>query len=152
MTIIYVDADACPVKTEISTLAIRHEVRAIMVCNGGIRPDPHPLIELAIVDDGPDAADIWIAERVLAGDIVVTNDIPLAARCLENEADIIRPDGSRITSANIGTVLATRDLMADIRASDPLSTGHQARGRAFSKNDRGQFLQQMDQMLSRRAR
>ena len=63
------------------TLAIRHGVRAIMVCNGGIGPDPHPLIDLAIVDDGPDAADIWIAERARTGDIVVTNDIPLAARC-----------------------------------------------------------------------
>ena len=150
MTVIYVDADACPVKSEISTLAIRHGVRAIMVCNGGIRPDPHPLIDLAIVDDGPDAADIWIAERARTGDIVVTNDIPLAARCLENEADVIRPDGSLVTTANIGAVLATRDLMADIRASDPLSTGHQPRGKPFSKQDRGHFLQQMDQMLSRR--
>ena len=108
------------------------------------------MIDLAIVDDGPDAADIWIAERAGAGDIVVTNDIPLAARCLENKADVIRPDGSLITTANIGAVLATRDLMADIRASDPLSTGHQPRGKPFSKQDRGHFLQQMDQMLSRR--
>ena len=83
MTIIYVDADACPVKDEIITVAIRHGCRAVMVCNGGIRPNPHPLIELAIVDDGPDAADIWIADRAGSGDIVVTNDIPLAARAVD---------------------------------------------------------------------
>ena len=73
---IYVDADACPVKEEITTVAIRHGCRAVMVCNGGIRPNPHPLIDLVIVDDGPDAADIWIAEACQANDVVVTNDIP----------------------------------------------------------------------------
>ena len=83
MTVIYVDADACPVKDEIITIAIRHGCRAVMVCNGGIRPHPHPLVDLAIVDDGPDAADIWIAQKADHDDIVVTNDIPLAARAVE---------------------------------------------------------------------
>jgi uncharacterized protein YaiI (UPF0178 family) len=147
MTIIYVDADACPVKDEIITVAIRHGCRAVMVCNGGIRPNPHPLIELAIVDDGPDAADIWIADRAGSGDIVVTNDIPLAARAVEKAAAVLRPDGSAITASNVGNVLATRDLMADLRAADPFRQG---KGKPFSKADRGRFSQALDQFLSRR--
>jgi uncharacterized protein YaiI (UPF0178 family) len=147
MTVIYVDADACPVKDEIITIAIRHDCRAIMVCNGGIRPHPHPLIELAIVDDGPDAADIWIAEQAGNDDIVVTNDIPLAARAVENGAAVLRPNGSPITADNIGNVLATRDLMADMRAADPFRQG---KGKPFSKADRGRFSQVLDQRLSRR--
>ena len=147
MTIIYVDADACPVKDEIITVAIRHGCRAVMVCNGGIRPNPHPLIDLAIVDDGPDAADIWIADRAGSGDIVVTNDIPLAARAVEKAAAVLRPDGSAITASNVGNVLATRDLMADLRAADPFRQG---KGKPFSKADRSRFSQALDQFLSRR--
>ena len=147
MTIIYVDADACPVKDEIITVAIRHGCRAVMVCNGGIRPNPHPLIELAIVDDGPDAADIWIADRAGSGDIVVTNDIPLAARAVEKAAAVLRPDGSAITASNVGNVLATRDLMADLRAADPFRQG---KGKPFSKADRSRLSQALDQFLSRR--
>lgn len=149
MTIIYVDADACPVKDEVVTIAIRHECHAVMVCNGGIRPNPHPLIGLAIVDDGPDAADKWIAEHAGDGDIVITNDIPLAARAVAAGAHVLRPDGTPITPDNVGTTLATRDLLADQRAADPF---HQGRGRPFSKADRGRFAQALDQILSRRAR
>ena len=147
MTVIYVDADACPVKDEIITIAIRHGCRAVMVCNGGIRPHPHPLVDLAIVDDGPDAADIWIAQQADHDDIVVTNDIPLAARAVEKGAAVLRPDGSPITAANVGNVLATRDLMADMRAADPF---RQAKGKPFSKVDRGRFSQALDQLLSHR--
>jgi len=146
MTMIYVDADACPVKDEIITIAVRHERRAVMVCNGGIRPNPHPLIDLVVVDDGSDAADIWIADNVTAQDIVVTNDIPLAARAVEKGAAVLRPDGTPITAANIGGILATRDLMADMRAADPF---YQGKGRPFSKADRGRFSQALDQWLSR---
>ena len=146
MTMIYVDADACPVKDEIVTVAIRHGRRAVMVCNGGIRPNPHPLIDLVVVDDGPDAADIWIADNVTPHDIVITNDIPLAARTVENGAAVLRPDGSPITAANIGGILATRDLMADMRAADPF---YQGKGKPFSKADRGRFSQALDQWLSR---
>ena len=152
MTTIYVDADACPVKEEIITIAIRHGCRAVMVCNGGIRPHPHPLIDLAIVDDGPDAADIWIAEQAGAVDIVITNDIPLAARSVGNGAAVLRPDGSPITGANIGGILATRDLMADMRAADPLNNqAGKGQGKSFSKADRGRFSQALDQWLSRQA-
>ena len=150
--VIYVDADACPVKDEIIAVAIRHGCRAVMVCNGGIRPNPHPLIELRIVNDGPDAADIWIAERCETDDIVVTNDVPLAAKAVAAGAAVLRPDGSEITRANIGGILATRDLMADMRAADPLqqTRAHQSRARPFSKSDRGRFSQALDQLLSRK--
>ena len=147
-TIVYVDADACPVKDEVTTIAIRHGCRAVLVCNGGIRPHPHPLIDLAIVNDGPDAADIWIADRAGALDVVVTNDIPLAARVVENGAAVLRPDGSPVSADNVGNVLATRDLMTDMRAADPF---RQAKGRPFSKADRGRFSQVLDQLLSRSA-
>ncbi len=153
MTTIYVDADACPVKDEVAYIAIRHGCRAVMVCNGGIRPNPHPLIDLVIVNDGPDAADIWIAATAAAGDIVVTNDIPLAAKCVASDSRVLRPDGSAITAANIGSILATRDLMADMRAADPLqqNPGQHGRSKPFSKADRGRFSQALDQLLSRRS-
>jgi uncharacterized protein YaiI (UPF0178 family) len=148
---IYVDADACPVKDEITAIAIRHGCCAVMVCNGGIRPHAHPLIDLVIVNDGPDAADIWIAEHAKPDDIVITNDIPLAAKSIGNGAAVLRPDGSQISSANIGGILATRDLMADMRAADPLQQGRRQYGTAkpFSKADRGRFAQMLDQLLSR---
>ena len=146
MTTVYVDADACPVKDEIITIAIRHGCRAVMVCNGGIRPHPHPLIDLAIVYDSPDAADMWIASKAGGDDIVVTNDIPLAARVVENGAAVLRPDGSPITEKNVGTLLAMRDLMADLRAADPFRQG---RGKPFSKADRSRLSQALDQLLSR---
>ncbi|MBL6626248.1 MAG: YaiI/YqxD family protein [Alphaproteobacteria bacterium] len=145
---VYVDADACPVKDEVTTIAIRHGCRAVMVCNGGIRPHPNPLIDLAIVNDGPDAADIWIADHAGALDVVVTNDIPLAARVVENGAAVLRSDGSPVSADNVGNVLATRDLMTDMRAADPF---RQAKGRPFSKADRGRFSQALDQLLSRAA-
>ena len=153
MTTIYVDADACPVKDEVTAIAIRHGCRAVMVCNGGIRPNPHSMIDLVIVDEGPDAADIWIARTVAAGDIVVTNDIPLAAKCVAGDSRVLRPDGSAITAANIGTILATRDLMADMRAADPLrqNAGQHGSSQPFSKADRGRFSQALDQLLSRRS-
>ena len=147
-TIVYVDADACPVKDEVTTIAIRHGCRAVMVCNGGIRPHSHPLIDLAIVNDGADAADIWIADHAGALDVVVTNDIPLAARVVENGAAVLRTDGSPVSADNVGNVLATRDLMTDMRAADPF---RQAKGRPFSKADRGRFSQVLDQLLSRSA-
>jgi len=150
--IIYVDADACPVKDEITAVAIRHGCRAIMDCNGGIRPNSHPLIDLVIVDDGPDAADIWIADACKPDDIVITNDIPLAAKSVAAGAAVLRPDGSGITAANIGGILATRDLMADMRAADPLqqTRAHQGKATPFSKSDRGRFSQALDQLLSKR--
>jgi hypothetical protein len=138
---IYVDADACPVKAEAERVATRHGIRMFVVSNGGIRPSPNPLIETVIVPDGPDVADRWIAERAGPGDVVVTGDIPLAAKCVAAGARVIKHNGEPLTERNIGAVLASRDLMADLRAADPFRMGG---GRAFSKADRSRFLDALE--------
>ena len=141
---IYVDADACPVKAEVEAIATRMKVPVAMVSNGGIRPSQNPLIESVFVPDGPDEADKWIADRAGHGDVVVTNDIPLAARAVEAGALVLKPNGEPLTSANIGNVLATRDLMADLRAADPFRQGG---GKAFGKADRARFRDALDRVL-----
>ncbi|ADE84377.1 YaiI/YqxD family protein [Rhodobacter capsulatus] len=141
---IYVDADACPVKAEIERVGTRHGTRMVVVSNGGIRPSPHPLIETVIVAQGPDEADKWIAERAGPGDVVVTSDIPLAAKCVAAGAQVLRPTGEPLTADNIGNVLATRDLMADLRAADPFLQG---RGGGFTKADRTRFLDALERVL-----
>lgn len=143
---IYVDADACPVKAEIERVGTRHKIPMAVVSNGGIRPSPNPLIDTVIVAAGPDEADKWIASRAGPGDIVVTSDIPLAARCVEAGAQVLRPDGSALTAQNIGSVLATRDLMADLRAADPFLQG---RSRGFTKADRSRFLDALELAVRR---
>jgi hypothetical protein len=145
MTTLYVDADACPVKDEAERVATRHRVPLVLVCNGGLRPSRNPLVSLAIVDEGPDAADQWIAERCGPGDVVVTSDLPLADRCLKAGARVLQHNGEALSAANIGPRLATRDLMKDIRASNPF---HRGGGPAFSKADRSRFLQALDTALS----
>ena len=146
---LYIDADACPVKAEAERVATRHRVPMVLVSNGGIRPSENPLVQSVIVPDGPDEADKWIAERAGLGDVVVTADIPLAARCVAGGAQVLRPDGSALTQANIGTILATRDLMADLRAADPF---HQGRGKPFDKASRARFLDALDRALHKAAR
>lgn len=141
---IYVDADACPVRAEAERVAIRLGEALRLVCDGGIRPVDHPLVEVVYVAEGPDAADRWIAERAGAGDVVVTADVPLAARCVEAGARVLRHDGSALTSANVGQALAMRDLMADLRAADPLRPGG---GRPFSKADRSRFADALDRAV-----
>ncbi len=145
MSCIYIDADACPVKDETLRVAERHGVQVRVVSNGGIRPNPNPLVETVIVADGADAADIWIAERIGPGDICVTGDIPLAARCLEAGAQALRHNGEAFTQANIGQQLAMRDLMADLRAANPLGAG--GGGKPFSKADRSRFLERLERMV-----
>jgi uncharacterized protein YaiI (UPF0178 family) len=146
--VIYVDADACPVKAEAEAVATRHKVRLALVCNGGLRPSSNPLIEVIYVPDGPDEADKWIAERAGPGDVVVTGDIPLASKCVEAGAQVVKHDGEALTVANIGQVLATRDLMADLRAADPFRQGG---GKAFSKADRSRFRDGLERALRRAA-
>ncbi len=141
---LYVDADACPVKEECIRAADRLGVRVFMVCNGGIRPSAHPLVETVFVTEGPDEADKWIAERAGPGDVVITGDIPLAAKCVAAGALVLKHNGEALTEANIGNVLATRDLMADLRAADPFRQGG---GRAFSKQDRSRFSSALDRAL-----
>ncbi|WP_316013887.1 YaiI/YqxD family protein [Roseobacter sp. HKCCA0434] len=145
---LYIDADACPVKEEAKKVAHRHGMQVYVVSNGGIRPDPHPKVETVVVPDGPDAADMWIAERTGPGDICVTSDIPLADRVLKSGAVAIRPDGEAFTAHSIGNQLAMRDLMADLRAADPFRQGG---GKPFSKADRSRFLDRLE-ALARKAR
>lgn len=144
MTALYIDADACPVKDEALRVAERLGVRMLLVSNGGLRISPHPLVEMVFVPDGPDLADIWIAERAGRGDVVVTGDIPLAAKCVAAGARVLKHNGEALTPANIGNVLATRDLMADLRAADPFRQGG---GKGFTKADRSRFLDALDRML-----
>ena len=141
---IYVDADACPVKAEVEQVANRHKVQVKLVCNGGIRPSANPLVELVVVEAGPDIADMWIADRAGPGDVVITTDIPLAAKAVAAGAKVLKPNGEPLTEANIGNVLATRDLMYDLRAADPFRQGGD---KGFSKTDRSRFLNVLDRFV-----
>lgn len=141
---IFIDADACPVKAEAERVATRHGMRMVLVSNGGIRPSANPLVESVFVPDGPDEADKWIAEACGPGDVVVTGDIPLAARCVAAGARVLRHNGEELSGANIGMVLATRDLMADLRSADPFRQGG---GRPFSRADRSRFLEVLEKVV-----
>ncbi|MFC3117530.1 YaiI/YqxD family protein [Jhaorihella thermophila] len=142
---VYVDADACPVRAEAERVATRHGARLYLVSNGGLRPSRNTLVDTVIVAEGADEADRWIADRCGPGDVVVTADIPLAARCVEAGARVLRPNGEAFTAANIGQQLAMRDLMADLRAANPLGAG--GGGRAFSRADRSRFLDALEREL-----
>jgi uncharacterized protein YaiI (UPF0178 family) len=143
-TRIFIDADACPVKAEAERVATRHGVRMVLVSNGGIRPSANPLVQSVFVTDGPDEADKWIAAEAGPGDVVVTGDIPLAAKCVAAGAKVVKHNGEELTPANIGNVLATRDLMQDLRSADPFRQGG---GRPFSKTDRSRFLEVLERMV-----
>lgn len=145
MTAIYVDADACPVKTEAIRVAERHKIKIYIVSNGGLRPNPSPFVETIVVPEGPDMADMWIADRTGPPDIVVTSDIPLAAKAVEAGSQVLQHNGEALTQTNIGNRLATRDLMQDIRSADPF---HQGGGKPFSKNDRSRFLDMLDRAVN----
>ena len=144
MTVLYVDADACPVKAEAERVATRHKIAMKLVSNGGLRPSPNPLVESVIVPEGPDVADMWIADRASKGDVVITSDIPLAAKVVANGAQVLKPNGEALTAANVGNALATRDLMTDLRAADPFRQGG---GRPFSKADRSRFLDALERSI-----
>lgn len=140
---IYVDADACPVKAEIVRVAERHGLTIHMVSNSWMRLDESPLIKRVIVNNGPDAADDWIAERVTVSDVAITADILLAARCLKAGAQCIGPTGKPFSEANIGMALAMREMQKHLR-----ETG-ESRGfnPAFTPRDRSQFLQALEQAI-----
>jgi uncharacterized protein YaiI (UPF0178 family) len=140
MVEIYVDADACPVRDETVRVAARHGLKTYLVTDGGIRPSRVPLVELVIVAQGADAADDWIATHVLSGDICVTNDIPLAARCLEKGGLAIKPNGERFTEDGIGMALASRDLLQSLRDRGEITGGP----KPFSKADRSRFLDRLE--------
>jgi uncharacterized protein YaiI (UPF0178 family) len=147
--IILVDADACPVKEEIYKVAFRHEAPVKVVSNAFLRVPAHPLIERVTVGAGFDAADDWIAERAGPGTVVVSGDILLADRCLKaNAAAVIAPNGRPFTTASIGAAVATRAIMADLRAGIG-TTGGPA---PFAKADRSRFLSALDEALVRAKR
>src|SRR3954468_8575643 len=147
--IILVDADACPVKDEIYKVAWRHEVPVRIVSNARLRVPDHPLIERITVSDAFDAADDWIAERAGPGAVGVTGDILLTAPCLKAKAPaVIAPNGKPFTPASIGGAIATRAIMADLRAGAGVTGGPAP----FAKADRSRFLQALDEALVRLAR
>jgi hypothetical protein len=142
---ILVDADACPVKDEIYKVAWRLEVPVWVVSNSHLRVPAHPLITRIVVSDGFDAADDWIAENAGPGAVVITADILLADRALKAGAQVLAPNGKPFTTSSIGAAIATRAIMADLRAG-----GDQIGGpAAFTKADRSRFLQALDTALVR---
>lgn len=151
MTIqVLVDADACPVKDEIYRVAWRHEAPVTIVSNSHFRVPEHPLITKMVVSDAFDAADDWIAEHAGADTVVVTSDILLADRCLKNGAVVISNTGKPFTTGSIGAAIATRAIMADLRAGAGAGAGAAIGGPApFSKADRSRFLQELDTALVR---
>lgn len=140
---ILVDADACPVKDEIVKVAERHGLAAIFVSNAWMRLPASALVQRQIVDDGPDAADDWIAAEITSTDICVTQDIPLADRCLKKHARAIAPAGRPFTADNIGMALAVRDLKAHLRETGETRGGPPA----FARADRSRFLQALEQAV-----
>ena len=140
---IYVDADACPVKDEVMRVAERHGLIATYVSNSWMRLPDSLNVKRMIVTEGPDAADDWIAERIGATDIVVTQDIPLADRCLKKGARGISTMGRPFTSDNIGMALAMRDLKAHLRETGEVQGGNAG----FTRNERSRFLQTLEQAV-----
>ncbi len=145
---ILVDADACPVKEEIYKVAFRLNVPVVVVSNSRMRLPEHPLITRMIVSDGFDAADDWIAENCTASSVVITTDILLADRCLKAGATVLGNNGKPFTLASIGSAVATRAIMADLRAGGDAIGGPAP----FSKADRSRFLGALDEALVRLAR
>ncbi len=143
---ILVDADACPVKDEIYKVAFRHSVPVVIVANSYFRIPDHPLITKQVVSDGFDAADDWIAETADPRSVVVTSDILLADRCLKVGATVLGNNGKAFTSNSIGAAIATRAIMADLRAGVGEGIGGPP---PFSKANRSAFLQALDQALIR---
>jgi uncharacterized protein len=143
MLIIYIDADACPVKDEVYRVARRYEMRVLVVTNASMRVPTDALIEL-IVRSGFGEVDDWIAEQAGQGDIVITADIPLAARCLAKEARVLDPRGYALTDNDIGAVLGMRDLLSELR-KDGTVTGGPA---PMTPKDRSRLLSKLDEMVN----
>ena len=140
---IFVDADACPVKKEVYRVAKRYNLNVTLVANSWMRVPKESWLSLEIVKDGLDAADDWIVEKVQAMDIVITTDIPLANRCLKIDAFVLGPPGKPFTKDNIGDVVATRDLLTNIRSTGEITAGPPS----ITKHDRSNFLQQLDNII-----
>jgi len=148
MTQIYVDADACPVKDEVVKVAERHGLVVTFVSNGGLRPSRDPMIRNVVVSKGADAADDWIVENVTAADIVITADVPLAARCVALGAAVLGPTGRPFTPESIGMQVAMRDLKQHLRETGEI----RGLNPSFSQKDRSAFLSALDQTVRRALR
>jgi hypothetical protein len=142
---IFVDADACPVKPEVYRVAERYGLKVFVVANAFMNVPRTDLIERVIVPEGPDVADDWIAERATASDIVVTADIPLAARCVRNGVSVIGPTGKAFDDDSIGMALATRNLMSDLRSAGATTRGP----KPLSRQDVSRFLSALDLAVTR---
>ena len=140
---IFVDADACPVKDEVVRVAERHGLVYHMVSNSWMRLSESPLLRRVVVADGPDAADDWIVDRIETGDIAVTADIPLAARCLDKRARAVGMTGKPFTRDSIGMALAMRDLMADLRQTGDVKGNNPG----FTREDRSRFLRTLEELV-----
>ncbi|HLN24900.1 MAG TPA: YaiI/YqxD family protein [Patescibacteria group bacterium] len=140
---LFVDADACPVKDEVLRVAERHNLPVTFAGNSWMRGFDHPLVEQVVASQGMDEADDRIVERIEAGDIVITADIPLAARCVEKGARGIDPRGKHYDSASIGMALAVRDLMTELRDTGVVTGG----ASAYGKQDRSRFLDGLERLI-----
>jgi uncharacterized protein len=140
---ILVDADATPVKQEVFRVARRYGIKVVLVANSPINIPPEDWLEIVVVSSQLDAADDWIVDHLDKNDIVVTGDIPLAARCVKKGARVLSPKGMVYTESAIGNMLATRDLMTHLRDIGINTAGPSA----FSKKDRSQFLQTLDKLI-----
>jgi len=140
---IFVDADACPVKEEVCRVANRYRLEVTLVANARMRVPDEQRIALEVVGNGFDAADDWIVEHVQFYDVVITADIPLADRCLKKGARVLSPTGKSFTEDNIGQILATRDLLSELRSAGEITGGPSP----LKKRDRSRFLQQLDEVI-----
>ncbi len=142
-TVLYIDADACPVKEEVYRVARRYGLKTYVVSNTWMQVPREPLIEQVVVDAGPDIADDWIAERAGVGDVVVTADIPLADRCLKSGAQALKSNGQPFTPDSIGSALAVRMVGEHLRSMGVATSGPPP----FSAADRSRFLQALDRAV-----
>jgi uncharacterized protein YaiI (UPF0178 family) len=145
---VFIDADACPVKDEVYRVAARYGLQTHVVSNAYMTIPAHPRIMRVVVDAGPDVADDWIAGRVAPGDVVVTNDIPLAERVLAAGATPIAPNGRVLTRDSIGGAIAQRAILEQIRSTGAITGGPPP----FGKADRSRFLQALDETINRERR
>ena len=140
---VYIDADACPVKPETYRVAARYELEVTVVANARMGVPDDPRVRLVVVGDRFDAADDWIAEHAGEDDVVITADVPLAARCLERGARVLGPTGRPFTEESIGDALASRELMSQLRQMGAVTSGPAP----LRKEDRSRFLQKLDEMI-----
>jgi uncharacterized protein YaiI (UPF0178 family) len=145
---LFVDADACPVKDEVYKVAARYGLKTFVVSNSFLRVPVSPMIEQVVVDAGPDVADDWIAEHVEPGDIAITNDIPLAERVLTAGGAAIAPNGKPFTADSIGSAIAQRALMEQLRSTGDILGGP----KPFERADRSRFLQALDEAVQKAKR